>query len=140
MRLLLDVNVLIALFDDDHFFNGKARARFARPKLQIATCPLVENGVMRVLNAPRYSKLGPLGFEPVRQRLIQITKDTDHQFWPDDVSVRSAGVIQFEHLLGHNQLTDAYLLALAVKHGGSLATFDQAVALRAQCMGRAARI
>ena len=71
VRLLLDVNVLIALFDDDHFFNGKARARFARSKLKIATCPLVENGVMRVLNAPRYSKLGPLGFEPVRQRLIQ---------------------------------------------------------------------
>ena len=58
MRLLLDVNVLIALFDDDHFFNGKARARFARSKLKIATCPLVENGVMRVLNAPRYSKFG----------------------------------------------------------------------------------
>lgn len=51
MRLLPDVNVLIALFDDDHFFNAKARALFARPRLKIATCPLVENGVMRVLNA-----------------------------------------------------------------------------------------
>ena len=140
MRLLLDVNVLIALFDDDHFFNGKARALFARPKLKIATCPLVENGVMRVLNTPRYSKFGPLGFEPVRQRLIQITKDTDHQFWPDDVSIRSAGVMHFEHLLGHNQLTDAYLLALAIKHGGSLATFDQTVALSAVHGARSAHL
>ena len=94
-------------------------------------CPLVENGVMRVRNALRYSKFAPLGFEPVRQRLIQITNDTDHQFWPDEVNIRSAGVMHFEHLLGHNQLSNAYFLALAIKHGGSLATFDQTVALSA---------
>ena len=76
----------------------------------------------------------------MRQRLIQITQDTDHQFWPDDVSIRSAGVIHFEHLLGHNQLTDAYLLALAIKHGGSLATFDQTVALSAVHGARSAHL
>ena len=57
------------------------------------------------------------------------TPATDHAFWADDLSIRTPGVIHFEHLLGHNQLTDAYLLALAVKHGGSLVTFDQTVAL-----------
>ena len=128
MRLLCDVNVWIALLDDDHVFNDRARAVFSRRSLKIATCPLVENGVVRVLNAPRYRGAGPVGFAPVRDKLVQICAAHDQAFWPDDISLRDAGTFDFNFLLGHNQLTDAYLLALAVKHGGSLATFDQAVA------------
>jgi toxin-antitoxin system PIN domain toxin len=130
-RLLLDVNVWIALLDDNHFFNAQARALFARSHLRIATCAMTENGVMRVLNAPRYSAAVAPGFEAVRKKLAYICTRIDHEFWPDDVSVRDPDRFDFNYLLGHNQLTDAYLLALAVAHDGSLATFDQAVALRA---------
>jgi uncharacterized protein len=130
MRLLLDVNVWIALFDDAHLFSPAANALFDMPKLQIATCPLVENAVIRILNLPSYARIGPVGFERVRAQLKQVCQAIDHQFWPDDLSLRD-DVLDFARITGHNQITDAYLLALAVKRDGALASFDQAVALSA---------
>jgi uncharacterized protein len=130
MRLLLDVNVWIALFDDAHLFSPAANALIDTPKLQIATCPMVENAVIRILNLPSYARIGPVGFELVRAQLKQVCQSVDHQFWPDDLSLRD-DVLEFARITGHNQITDAYLLALAVKRGGALASFDQAVALSA---------
>jgi predicted nucleic acid-binding protein len=69
MRLLLDVNVWIALFDEAHVFAGQAAALMETPGIKIATCPLVENGVIRVLNVPAYARIGPIGFERVRAQL-----------------------------------------------------------------------
>jgi uncharacterized protein len=66
MRLLLDVNVWVALFDDAHIQNAPARKLFKQPKLKIATCALTENGVLRVLNLPGYAKRAPPGFELIR--------------------------------------------------------------------------
>lgn len=129
MRLLLDVNVWIALFDDAHFHNAQALALFQQPKLKIATCALTENGVLRVMNLPGYAKRAPPGFELVRQKLLLACADVDHAFWPCSVSLRSEGILNWARIMGHNQITDAYLLALAVHHGGALATFDQRVAL-----------
>ena len=131
MRWLLDVNVWIALFDDAHVFSAQANALIERPRIKIATCPLVENGVIRVLNLPGYGRRGAVGLQRVRDRLRQACEQLDHEFWPDDVSLRDDAVIDFDRLHGYNQVTDAYLLALAVAHGGSLATFDQGVALDA---------
>lgn len=128
MRLLLDVNVWVALFDDAHVFSAQANALIDRPRLKIASCPLVENGVIRVLNLPGYGKRGALGLRRVRDRLQHACSQLDHEFWPDDLSLRD-DVVDFDRLQGHHQLTDAYLLALAVSKGGSLATFDQTVAL-----------
>jgi uncharacterized protein len=127
-RMLLDVNVWIALFDDAHLFSPAANALFDTPGLKIATCPLVENAVIRILNLPSYARIGPVGFERVRSQLKRVCELTDHQFWPDDVSLRD-DVVDFARITGHNQITDAYLLALAVKHNAALASFDQAVAL-----------
>lgn len=131
MRLLLDVNVWVALLDDAHQHNLDALSLIQRPGLQIATCPLVENGVLRVLNLPRYGTLGPVGFEPVRTKMQMVCDDVDHEFWPDDVSLRSAPAVDWTRVYGHNQITDLYLLTLAVAHGGALATFDHRIALNA---------
>jgi uncharacterized protein len=129
LRYLLDVNVWVALLDEAHVHHAQAVALMERRKVKIATCPLVENGVIRVLNLPGYSKHGPAGFEAVSQKLQQICSDVDHEFWPDKVSLRSQGQVNWSRVLGHNQITDVYLLALAVAHQGCLATLDHRVAL-----------
>ncbi len=131
MRLLLDVNVWVALFDDAHIRNSEALSMFQRPGLAIATCALTENGVLRVLNLPGYAKRAAPGFELVRQKLALACGDVDHEFWPCDISLRDDAVLNWPLIMGHNQITDAYLLALAVRHGGALATFDHRVAASA---------
>ena len=129
MRHLLDVNVWVALLDEAHVHHQQALAFIRKRRLQIATCPLVENGVLRVLNLPSYSRFGPVGFEPVRDKLHQICSDLDHAFWPDSISLRDANVVHWPRVLGHNQITDVYLLALAVANQGCLVTLDHRVAL-----------
>ena len=129
MRHLVDVNVWVALLDEAHVHHAVALTFFQRPSLQIATCPLVENGVIRVLNLPSYSVYGPVGFERVANKLTEICADLDHEFWPDNMSLRSHSVINWSRILGHNQITDAYLLALAAAREGCLVALDHRVAL-----------
>lgn len=130
-RLLLDVNVWVALFDDAHVASSRANALIETPGIQIATCPLVENGVIRVLNLPSYGRRGALGIMAVRQQLVHACATLDHEFWPDDVSLRDDSAVDFTRVHGHNQITDLYLLALAVKRDGALITFDQNIPLHA---------
>ncbi len=129
MRYLLDVNVWIALLDEAHAFHAQALAFIQRRRLKVATCALVENGVIRVLNLPGYSRFGPVGFEVVAGKLGEICAGLDHEYWPCDVSICTPGVVIWPRVLGHNQITDVYLLALAVAHSGCLATLDHRVAL-----------
>lgn len=129
MRALLDVNVWIALFDDAHQFSDCANQFIARPGVKIATCPLVENGVIRVMSSPHYSRQGVLSIQVVRERLRQACHEQDHEFWPDDVSLRDDDRFNFARVQGHNQITDLYLLALAVHRQGCLVSFDQGIAL-----------
>ena len=129
MRHLLDVNVWMALLDEAHVFHAQALAFVQRRKVKIATCPLVENGVLRVLNLPGYSKFNPVGVEPVRDKLHEICADLDHEFWPDQVSLRTDGRVNWSRVLGHNQITDVYLLALAVTNQGCLVTLDHRVTM-----------
>jgi len=129
LRHLLDVNVWIALLDEGHVHHAVALKFIQQRGLRIATCPLVENGVIRVLNLPGYSALGPVGFERVSTKLREICSGLNHEFWPDDVSLRDDDRIQWSRVLGHNQITDLYLLALAVARRGCLVTLDHRVAL-----------
>lgn len=129
MRALLDVNVWIALFDDAHQFSDRANHFIAKKGVTIATCPLVENGVVRVMSSPHYSRRGAPAIQQVRERLREVCSDIDHHFWPDDVTLRDDELFNFARVQGHNQITDLYLLALAVRHGGCLASFDQSIAL-----------
>ena len=128
-RALLDVNVWIALLDDAHQFSEEANAFIESPEARVATCPLVENGVIRILAMPSYGRGGGLPIHQVRQRLQQACASLDHAFWPDDVSLRDDTLVDFSRVQGHQQVTDLYLLALAVRHGGRMVTFDRAVAL-----------
>ncbi len=129
MRALLDVNVWVALFDDAHQFSARANAFIDTPGVQIATCPLVENGVIRVLSLPSYGRKGGLPIQRVREQLRSACAELDHEFWPDDISLRDEALVDFNRVQGHNQITDLYLLALAVHRGGCLTSFDQAIAL-----------
>ena len=130
-RLLLDVNVWVALFDDAHVASPLANRLIDTPGIKIATCPLVENGVIRVMNLPSYGRRGALGLQRVRAQLMHACAALDHQFWPDDLSLRDDAMVDFNRVHGHNQITDLYLLALAVKHKGTLVTFDQGIPLSA---------
>ena len=65
------------------------------------------------------------------EQLAVFRRQTDHQFWPDDISITDASLFWFDRLRGPKQVTDIYLLGLAVKHAGSFATFDGRVPLAA---------
>ena len=130
MRGLLDVNVLIALFDVDHVFHDRAHEWLAAyASAGIATCPLTENGVVRVLSHPRYSAAMRLAPWDVIDRLNGFCGANDHAFWPDEVSIADSGCFAREQILGSRQITDVYLLGLANKHSGRLVTFDEGIML-----------
>lgn len=126
MRALLDVNVLIALFDAAHVHHRTASDWLgANINHGWASCPLTQNGCLRILSQPRYPNAVPLA--EAAARLTEATRHAAHQFWPDDISLLDAGTTRWDRLLSGRLLTDAYLLALAVRRGGRLVTFDRAV-------------
>lgn len=128
---LLDVNVLVALFDGLHVHHRRAHDWFAQHRdLGWATCPLTENGLVRILTNPTYPGRGTT-LEDAIDRLERFVSSGDHAFWPDSVSMRDRHLFRPFHIGGHRQITDVYLLALAVHHGGRLATFDRSIPLRA---------
>ncbi|UUX97212.1 TA system VapC family ribonuclease toxin [Aquabacterium sp. J223] len=131
VRTLLDVNVLIALLDDAHVFSRRANQWLEAAPRRIATCPIVENGVVRIMSSPAYSTTHRATPAQVADGLKALTQAVDHEFWPDDVSLLDESVIDVGRLHGHRQITDAYLLALAVRHEGALASFDAGVPLSA---------
>lgn len=126
MRALLDVNVLIALFDADHSLHREAHAWFAaNGKAGWASCPLTQNGCIRVMSQPRYAN--PIPVHAVAERLRLAVTDRHHEFWTDDVSLLDDRAIDTARIHGPRQLTDIYLLALAVARGGRFVTFDRAL-------------
>lgn len=130
MRALLDVNVLIALFDADHTSHRAALSWFGmRAGNGWATCPITQNGCLRIMSHPGYPNARPV--HDLVQRLNAATSTSLHQFWPDSVSLLDAQHIEPTRIHGPRQLTDMYLLALTVKHNGCLVTFDQSIALEA---------
>lgn len=127
MTYLLDVNVLIALLDSAHAYHGPAHEWFGREgQSSFATCPLTENGVLRIVGNPRYPK-SPGTPAAVAASLISLTQHPGHGFWTDDVSLLDPHVVETDKLLDWSQLTDLYLVALAVCRGGRLATFDRKI-------------
>lgn len=125
MAYLLDVNVLIALIDPAHVQHDPAHEWFAAHGQQAwATCPLTENGVLRIVGHPRYPN-SPGTPAAVAQLMSGLCALPGHVFWPDDVSLLDARKVDMNHLLSSGQVTDSYLLALACAHGGQLATFDR---------------
>lgn len=130
MRALLDVNVLLALFDPAHTHHARALAWWSeRQNEGWASCPLTQNGFLRIISNPRYPR--PLTFADALAAIRAQIALPGHAFWPDNISIADADLFDHGRILGPNQITDVYLLALAVKNGGRLATFDQAIPLGA---------
>ena len=128
---LLDVNVLVALFDGDHVHHEAAHDWFADHREGgWATCPTTENGFARVLSNPAYA--GTLTrVETLIEHFRAFRESGHHHFWPDSLSLCDDALFWPAHLRGHRQLTDIYLLGLALKMGGRLATFDRSIPVSA---------
>ena len=130
MRALLDINVLIALHDRDHVHHIRAATWFeANVEHGWASCPLTQNGCLRIMNQPGYSSPQPLA--ALMAMLQRSTSAAVHETWFDDISILDAARFQHAHMHGHRQLTDLYLLGLAVKNNGRLASFDQRIPMSA---------
>lgn len=130
MRALLDVNVLIALLDADHSLHVRATRWFAgRARRGWASSPITQNGCARVMSHPGYPS--PVPVSAVMARLSEATASPHHEFWPDDVSLLDERVADAARIHGPRQITDLYLLALAVQHDGQFVTFDGSVSLDA---------
>ena len=136
MAFLLDVNVLIALFDPAHVHHDPAHEWFADiGKTSWATCPLTENGVLRIVGSSRYPN-SPGTPGAVTSLLSGLKALPGHVFWPDDISLVNSALVDTTRLLSSSQVTDTYLLALARTHGGRLATFDRRLVTNAVPEGR----
>jgi toxin-antitoxin system PIN domain toxin len=130
MRALLDVNVLIALLDADHVLHARARTWFAsNARTGWASCPITQNGCIRIMSHPGYPNAPSA--RAVMEHLTDACSSSLHEFWPDDVSLLDAGAIDAARIHGPRQLSDIYLLSLAIRHGGRFVTFDTSVPLDA---------
>ena len=131
MTFLLDVNILIALIDPTHLCHDLVHDWFdAEGKAGWATCPITQNGVVRIVSNPRYPNTpgqAPVVLDAVRR----LTGLSGHVFWPDDISILDERHVDGSRLSTHAQITDSYLLALATRHGGRLATLDRRLAASA---------
>jgi uncharacterized protein len=128
MRALLDVNVLVALLDGGHLHHRTATAWLAaHQRAGWASCPLTQNGCIRILSLASYPNPQPPG--AVAARLAAALSGEHHAFWPDSLSLLAPGRLAWEQVLGSRLVTDAYLLALAVQHGGRLVTFDRGISV-----------
>jgi hypothetical protein len=122
---LLDTNLLIALLWPSHERHDLAVRWFIRHRTQgWATCPFTETGFVRIVSNPAFSRDAVWPREAL-QVLTANTAAGDHAFWPDDAPFAEVGEFVGERLIGHQQVTDAYLLGLAVRRGGALATLDE---------------
>ena len=124
---LLDTNVLIALLWPSHERHAMAVKWFTRHRAKgWVTCPFTQAGFVRIVSNPAFSR------DAVRPRdaaevLLANTAAKDHVFWGDDLPLAEAVAFASVRLMGHQQVTDAYLLGLAVHRGGVLATLDRRV-------------
>ena len=129
-RFLLDVNVLIALFNDSHVHHETAHDWFADHHTQgWATCALTENGFLRILSHPAADLETDRG--TVFASLRRLCRSPHHDFWPDALTLRDDSIFDSSVLVSHRQLTDVYLLGLATRMGGALATFDGSIPIAA---------
>jgi toxin-antitoxin system PIN domain toxin len=123
--LLLDVNVLVALAWPSHVHHQQAQDWFARRRRAgFRTCPLTETGFVRISSNPRFT---PDAVAPLEALILldRITSLAGFEFWSADIPL-GAAIGKDRPIVGHRQVTDAYLIALAAKRAGKLATFDRA--------------
>jgi toxin-antitoxin system PIN domain toxin len=138
VTFLLDVNVVIALIDPTHVAHQPAHDWFAAEgHISWATCPMTENGVIRIVSNPKYPNT-PGSPSIVAKSLFGLCQLTGHIFWPDNISLVASNHIDPSQILTSAQVTDSYLIALASAHGGKLATLDRRLSTKAVPKGKAA--
>lgn len=127
---LLDVNVLVALFDGDHVHHDAAHDWFTDHRADgWATSVATESGFVRVVSNPAYGL--ELRVVDAVTHLRRFCASGHHEFWPDAVPLRDDAAYRLELVRGYRQVTDVTLLALAVRMGGRLATFDRTIPVEA---------
>ena len=127
MSCLLDVNVLIALLWPPHEAHARAQRWFAQNARQgWATCAMTQAGFVRIVSNPIFSRraVSPRDALDVLSGSLQ---HPAHHFWTEDIGVTEALAHFGRRLLGHQQITDAYLLGLAIQKKGRLATLDASI-------------
>lgn len=126
---LLDVNMLLALSDPMHVHHDAAHHWFAaRGRSAWATCPVTENGFVRIASHPSYPNR-PGDVPAVLSILRQFCAAPGHRFWAADLSIRD--MLQPGTVITHTQITDVFLLGIAIHNGGKLATLDQRISTAA---------
>lgn len=124
---LLDVNVLIALGWKGHPDHVRAQRWFARNcEVGWATCPVTQAAFVRIVSNPAFSANAVLPSEAL-SLLAANLRHPSHQFWADNITLQDAVRYFEKRLVGHQQITDAYLLGLAIHKKGRLATLDRSV-------------
>jgi len=127
-RALLDINVLLALLDGDHVDHERASEWLdAAIDAGWASCPITENGFVRIISQPRYPS--PISPKQAIDLLSEACATPYHEFWSCDVSILDGAIVERSRLHGPRQVTDAYLLALAAVRGGRFVTFDRTLPL-----------
>lgn len=127
-RVLLDINVLLALLDSDHVDHRRAHGWLeAGIKDGWASCAITENGFVRIISQPRYPS--PISPAQAIDLLSQACDSGSHEFWSCEVSLLDVRVVDRSRLHGSRQVTDAYLLALSAVHGGRFVTFDRSLSI-----------
>ena len=126
-KFLLDVNTLVALFDEAHIHHIAAHEWFALNGVEgWVTCPITENGLLRIISHPAYPN-SPLPMADLAERLEEFKKAAgNYSFWSNDYSL-SEWLSQEKLPIGSAHSTDAYLLKLCKRNGGALATFDRRI-------------
>ena len=124
---LLDVNVLVALLCSDHNDHSAALQWFREhEKKGWATCPFTQAAFVRIVSNPAFSPEAVMPSEAISLLEEALGRST-HEFWPDDLSFAEVAGYLKPNLSGHNQITDAYLLGLAIHHQSKLVTFDKSL-------------
>jgi len=126
MRALLDVNLLIALLDQEHVHHVTARSWLAdNIGSGWASCPVTQNGCLRIMSQPSYPN--GVSVSKAAELLGMATATDHHEFWPDEISLLDSERFDLTRVHGPKQLTDVYLLGLAVQNDGCFATLDQRI-------------
>ena len=130
MRGLFDINLLIALLDGGHTLHERAHAWWsANLSAGWASCPLTENGLIRIMSNPAYRSKIHLSPSFLAAQLALFAVETNHEFWPDSLSFRDDRYFELNQMQTSRSLTDVYLLGLAASRDGRLVTFDRNIPL-----------
>ena len=123
-KYLLDVNVLIALTEPEHTHHHKATDWFSTPGLDWGLCAFSQAGFLRIATNP---KIGAHSLQESTSVLAALTNRPGYRFWPITTGLADLAAPIRKQIFGHNHITDAYLLGLAIQENGILITLDEAI-------------